>query len=448
VDSLSSSGSSATSLRSDRPLTSQAVAPSQARIDLIEKGISVFAWLFYSNGVSTVLNDSETLLKPLRYGILLLAMLLLVARWRATLRVLAKGWMLWLLVALTVVSLNWSLTPSFSVESIRGEIIPMSIFAAYFASRFNPREQMKLVAITLAVGAALSLFYAVAVPSVGRHVGDKFAGAWKGIYSQKNNFSTTMTLTIMIFLVFTLVTKSRFTRWLSAAALAFSIGMIILSTSKSGLIIFIAMTLLVLVVRLFRWQGRRSVLLLDLVGLGTLATVSGLSVTWQDIVIGLGRDPTLSARTYIWAGSIEKIMDRPWLGYGRAAFWVPNSLPARQVGALAKSGDFVPAHAHNGFIDIALELGLLGFGLFMLGLLITYGLALRRAYQAAQPEDLWPFTFLTLMVVSNLTETVLMNRVSLYWVLYMVTFLSLRYWPAFERREPPLQLATEPQTAR
>ncbi|MEO0770505.1 MAG: hypothetical protein AAFY72_13945, partial [Cyanobacteria bacterium J06649_4] len=106
-----------------------------------------------------------------------------------------------------------------------------------------------------------------------------------------------------------------------------------------------------------------------------------------------------------------------------------NSLPARQVGALAESGDFVPAHAHNGFIDVALDLGLVGFGLFILGLLLTYGLALRRAYQAKEPEDLWPFTFLTLMMVSNLTETVLMNRVTLYWVLYMVMFISLRLWP-------------------
>lgn len=419
-------------MNSSSTVTLVRVAPStpkQARLDLIEKGFSIFAWLFYSNGVGTILNDNETLMKPLRYGIMLFALFLLCARWRATLRVLAKGWFLWLLVAMMIASLGWSLTPSFTIESVRGEVIPTAIFAAYFASRFNPREQMQLVAITLAIGAVLSLFYAIAIPSVGRHVGDKFAGAWKGIYTQKNNFSTTMTLTIMAFLSFVLLTKSRRTRWLSGIGLAGSIGMILLSTSKSGLIIFIAMTLFVLTVRLFRWQGRRSVLLLDLVGLGTLAAVAGLSVTWQDIVIGLGRDPTLSARTYIWAGSIEQIMQRPWLGYGRAAFWVPNSLPARQVGALAKSGDFVPAHAHNGFIDVAIELGLVGFGLFMLGLLLTYILAVRRAYQAARPEDLWPFAFLSLMVVSNLTETVLMNRVSMYWVLYMVTFLSLRYWP-------------------
>ncbi|MEO1621285.1 MAG: O-antigen ligase family protein [Cyanobacteria bacterium J06632_3] len=401
----------------------------QARLTLFEKGFCIFAWLFYSNGISTILSNSETLLRPMRYGIMLLAFFFVVARWRGTLRAISKAWLLWVLVAMMVASLTWSMTPVYTLESVRGEVIPMTIFAIYFSSRFNMREQMQIVGITLAIGAALSLFYAMAVPSVGRHVGDKFDGAWKGIYTQKNNFSTTMTMTIMLFFVFSVVSKVGIERWLGRIGLAFAIGMVILSTSVSGLVIFIAMISFVVVFRMFRWQGRRSVLVLDLVGLATLAAVAGLSATWQDIVIGLGRDPTLSARTYIWTGSLDKIMDRPWLGYGRAAFWVPNSLPARQVGALAKSGDFVPAHAHNGFIDVALDLGLIGFGLFILGLLLTYGIALRRAYQAKEPEDLWPFAFLTLMMVSNLTETVLMNRVTLYWVLYMVMFISLRLWP-------------------
>ena len=401
----------------------------QARLALIEKGYSVFAWLFFSNGVSTVLNDNETLLKPMRYGILLLALLLLSARWRGTLRALSKGGVLWALMAVMVLSLGWSMSPSYTVDSLRGEVLPMTAFAVYFSSRFNMREQMRLLAIALGIGALLSFFYATAMPSVGRHVGDKFDGAWKGIYSQKNNFSTTMTLTILLFFVLGVVNRPGFERLLARIGLAVATAMIILSTSKSGLLIFIAMMVIMVLTRLFRWRGRRSVLILDLAGLAALGAIAGLSVTWRDIVISLGRDPTLSARTYIWAGAIDKIMDQPLLGYGRAAFWVPDSLPAFEVGLLAGSQGFVPAHAHNGFIDVAIDLGLIGLGLFVFGLLLTYLIAIRRAYKAEAPEDLWPFAFLTLLVMSNLTETVLMNRVTLYWVLNMVIFLSVRIWP-------------------
>ncbi|MEL7512852.1 MAG: O-antigen ligase family protein, partial [Cyanobacteria bacterium J06554_3] len=178
-----------------------------------------------------------------------------------------------------------------------------------------------------------------------------------------------------------------------------------------------------------RWQGRRSVLVLDLSGLTFLVAIAGIAATWEQVVSSLGKDPTLSARTYIWSGAIEQIMNQPWLGYGRAAFWVPDSRPAFEVGLKADSNGFIPAHAHNGFIDVAIEIGLIGFGFFMLGLLLTYALSIRRAYKAEAPEDIWPFAFLTLMVMSNLTESILMYRVTLYWVLYMVIFLSVRLWP-------------------
>ncbi|MGB3299074.1 MAG: O-antigen ligase family protein [Phormidesmis sp.] len=406
----------------------------QVGIAFFEKGYSIVGWLFFCNGISTIVSENEAILKLLRYSIFLVALLLLLARWKTTLRALSKGGVLWLFIGLMVASLGWSISPSYTLESIRGEVLPMTAFALYFASRFNMREQMQLLAITLGIGAALSLFYAIAIPSIGRHVGDEFDGAWKGIYPQKNNFSTTMTMTMLVFFVLSLVNQNYQERLLARCGLLLSVAMIVLSTSKSGLIIFILMLIVVMLSRLFRWRGSRSVLVLDIGGLTLLGLGAVLSVTWQAIAIGLGKDPTLSARTYIWTGAIEKITQEPLLGYGRAAFWVPDSIPAWEVGALASKG-FIPSHAHNGFIDIALELGLVGLGLFILGFIPSYLLALRRAYRARHPEDLWPFAFFTLMVISNMTETVLITRTSPYWVLYMTLFLSLRLWPRRTGRE-------------
>ncbi|MEO1393444.1 MAG: O-antigen ligase [Cyanobacteria bacterium J06634_5] len=409
-------------------------AKNQAQIALFEQGFSALSILFFGNGVGTILNEHELIMKLLRYAIFGIAVLLMGARWRTTLRTISKGGLLWLVVGLMVASMAWSVSPIYTSESIRGEVLPMTAFAAYFASRFNIRQQMRIIAATLALGAFLSLFYALAIPSVGRHIGDKFDGAWKGIYAQKNVFSSVMALTMLVFFILSLANKNRQERFLARCGLVFSILLILLSTSVSGLIVFIVLLLIVLASRLFRWRGRRSVLLLDVGGLIVLCLGTVLSATWQGIVIGLGKDPTLSARTYIWSGSIEKIMDQPLLGYGRAAFWVPGSQDAWEVGALA-ARDFVPSHAHNGYIDAALDLGLIGFGLFVLGLVISFGMALRRAYRASEPEDLWPFAFLTLMMIYNITESVLMLRTSLYWVMYMSIFLSLRRWPRRSRAE-------------
>lgn len=407
------------------------ILPSQqTRLDLMEKGFSVFAWLFFSNGIATILDNELRYLRLMRYGILAVAMLLLLLRWKGTLRAVRKGWLLWPLIGLMVISSSWTISPAFTTESVRGEVIPTTVFALYFASRFNMREQMRVLAVALGMAAVLSLFYAITIPEVGRHIDPKFEGAWRGIYSQKNNFSTTMTMTMLLFFVLSLVNQNSLEKLISRGALGFSVALLFLSTSKSGLIVFFVMLLVVIVSRLFRWRGFRSILALDLAGLGLLATAAVLSQTWQDIVIGLGRDPTLSARTYIWSGVMLNIARRPLLGFGRAAFWVPNNPLAKEIGLLASNSDYIPAHAHNGFLDVLLEVGIIGFGIFMLGLLLTYSIAIRRAYLADAPEDLWPFVFLVLMVISNMTESVLMHRVTLYWVLYMVMFLSVRIWPA------------------
>lgn len=408
-------------------------AKHQGQIAFFEKGYSILCILFFGNGVGTLVGENELIMKLLRYAILLIAVLLMSARWQTTLRTLAKGWLLWAVVGLMIGSFAWSVSPSYTSESLRGEVLPMTAFATYFASRFNIREQMRIIATTLAIGAFLSLFYAIALPSVGRHVGDKFDGAWKGIYSQKNVFSSVMALTMLVFFILSLANKNAQERLLARCGLLFSILLILLSTSVSGLVVFIALLVIVLGSRLFRWKGRRSVLFLDLGGLILLGSGAFLSVTWQAIVISLGKDPTLSARTHIWAGSIEKIMQQPWLGYGRAAFWVPGNDDAFEIGALAAKG-FVPSHAHNGYIDVALDIGLIGFSLFALGLIISFGMALHRAYRATEPEDLWPFAFLSLLMIYNMTESLLMLRTSLYWVMYMIIFLSLRRWP---RRSHP-----------
>ena len=410
--------------------TYQAASPkdNQAIIHLVEKVYCVFSIIFFCGGIENVLGTSPTLMTLLRYSILGFAIILLAARWKTTLRTFSKGTWLWMLTGMSFLSIVWSIAPAFTLESLRGELPQMAGFALYFSSRFKMREQMRLLAIALSIGAVASLFYSVAVPSIGRHVGDKFDGAWKGIYGQKNSFSVVMALTMLLFYVLSLSNSNKRERLLARCGLGFSIAMILMSTSLSGLLIFILMLMIMLAFRSFRWQGRRSILLLDLVSLGMLCTVVPLLSSWQDIVIGMGKDPTLSARTVIWSGSLKTLMEKPLLGFGRGALWVEGSQRAQAIGAVAHR-DFVPAHAHNGYVDVLMEVGMIGFAIFLVGLLLTYGLSIRRAYKANTPEDLWPFAFLSMLLIYNMTESLFMFRTSIYWVIYMTVFLSLRRWP-------------------
>uniref|UniRef100_A0ACD5GNQ9 O-antigen ligase family protein n=1 Tax=Desertifilum tharense IPPAS B-1220 TaxID=1781255 RepID=A0ACD5GNQ9_9CYAN len=100
----------------------------------------------------------------------------------------------------------------------------------------------------------------------------------------------------------------------------------------------------------------------------TTSGVTWLVENWEGFLFGLGKEPTLSGRTYLWEASIEKIRQRPWLGYGYQAFWQVSG-GAEYVWTAVR---YQPAHSHNGFINLTLDLGLLGSFFFAMSLVTIY----------------------------------------------------------------------------
>ncbi|MGC1298596.1 MAG: hypothetical protein WA869_26515, partial [Alloacidobacterium sp.] len=78
-------------------------------------------------------------------------------------------------------------------------------------------------------------------------------------------------------------------------------------------------------------------------------------------------------------------------------------------------------HSHNGFLDLTEELGVVGLGLFLVGLVVSArcGLYWARSQQAV--IGLWPLAYLAFMVVFNLSEGSILRQDNLFWVLYIAT---------------------------
>jgi O-antigen ligase len=126
----------------------------------------------------------------------------------------------------------------------------------------------------------------------------------------------------------------------------------------------------------------------------------------------------------MWGIAMTRLMERPLLGFGRGAFWVPGSPYALEAGRAVAPG-FIPPHAHNGFIDIALDVGLIGVLLFAISFFIAYARALKLAYAAKAPEKMWYLAFLIFLFMNNMTESFLLFKTNIYWTLYITSSLSL-----------------------
>ena len=140
---------------------------------------------------------------------------------------------------------------------------------------------------------------------------------------------------------------------------------------------------------------------------------------------------TITGRTKLWSLLLEMIKKRPWLGYGYGAFWLGNDGPSAEVWRVITW--WKPPHAHNGWLDLWLELGLLGLISFLIGFLfnIIRALNLMRLHQKS--ETIWPLLYLVFIVLFNLTTSTLMVQNEIFWVLYVAVSFSLMY-PNVERK--------------
>ncbi|TVQ63936.1 MAG: O-antigen ligase family protein [Spirulina sp. DLM2.Bin59] len=413
-----------------------------AIIELIFALVGVF---FFCKGFTEMGRSINTLF---RYGVFLASCIFLAMRWRMVAYTLVGDIPLFLLHIVAFCSFAWSDLPAVTNLQVR-EILYMFSFSVYLASRYSLREQTMLLAWTLEIAALMSAFYAVVLPAEGQEQG-KFAGAWKGIYPQKNELSTMMTLAAAAHLP--LIFDPKYNRIWAAAGLGLSLFMILMTTSKSGLIIFIVLVISFFISRTIRWRNLAMVMIFStLIGLSIPSTIIFVT-NWDPIIIGLGRDPTLTGRTDIWGYSFTRIAERPWLGYGRGVFWNPRSKYPAEAGMAVvgvppvnlMSVTYAPPHSHNGVVDILLEVGFVGLGLFILSFLLMVLRLVKRIYITNTPEEFFPIVFLTFFLMYNFTESLMMRGENIFWIYYTAIAYSLRLGGQEVIEEPRILPRPEP----
>jgi O-antigen ligase len=265
------------------------------------------------------------------------------------------------------------------------------------------------------------------MPNVGIHTTGEFAGNWKGVFSQKNEFGAHSTMTLIVLFLLANYAENK-QRWMFSLFI-FCFAAVVVSGSVTALVLSFVGLSLTLLYRKFTWIGKRSVLwsssLLTLFSAVTYFLISN----WNEIIVSLGKDPTLSGRTLVWGflikSRIPSSLGSLLIGHGRGVFWRSPNL----FGGIERAANHVPSHAHNGFLDLILDVGLIGLALFIITWAIAYAKAVRLAYNFKQAAFLWPLIFLSMLILFNIFESYLARLANLYWVLFIAIAFSLNRKP-------------------
>lgn len=346
------------------------------------------------------------------YGAILL---LILRRLRLVLRqVFMVPWLV-LFALLTIASTAWSLDPLLTLR----RSVPFALaglFGVYFAARFSPARQLAMLRLAMIAAALASLALVFFAPSLGLDHSAGHGADWQGVYTQKNACGRSMVLATAAVLFGERLTPFR------VASLALFLVVLAGSGSRGAWIVEAAAILVWLFLGLAARSGARLRMVLAWVAPLLAVTLGGLFVgLYPRLAPLLDRDATLTGRTAIWREVLHFVGLRPWFGYGYDAFWRGLQGPSLQVSGAVH---FPVAHAHNGFLEIVLELGAAGLAVFLLSWLDGWR-QLWPAWRAGEVRRIaWPIAVLVLIAAHDLDENTLLIHNGLFWILYVAAAVS------------------------
>jgi exopolysaccharide production protein ExoQ len=395
----------------------------------LETFFCVFTLIFYSGGVSVLLGrDFEwinTLTRVLYYVIPMLTIFLLSISWRSVITLVVKEKFLWFLIAFMIMSVLWSAMPKTTISHSYG-LVRVTLFSIYLAARFSIKEQVRILGISFGITVVLCLLFGILMPEYGiMGLSSTFTtpedkghvGAWQGIFTHKNILGRFMVLSIIIFLSYRSSSKLYWLRWLGIGT---SVLLIVLSTSKTSLLILLTMFTLLPILGTLRWKYSWKIPFITSIIL-LLGTISTFVMENSEVILSaLGRDATLSGRTKIWGEVIWAISKHPWIGYGYEGFWRKGTNADYVWNALK----FKVTHSHNGFLELWLQLGIIGLSLYIIAFLIACYKAVVFLHKNNSSEGIYPLMLLIFIFLANITESSLLGA-NTYLILFISVTLTL-----------------------
>jgi O-antigen ligase len=323
-----------------------------------------------------------------------------------------------LLALWAVASTAWSIDPWLTAR----RALPFALaglFGVYFAARFSPERQLAIVRATMVALALATIAVVVLVPSIGLDPSPGHAVDWRGVFTQKNACGRMMVLATAAVLF---GNGERMGAGRAASLMLFGL-VLAMSGSRGAWVVEAALLLAWAAMAMAHRAGGRARTAFALAApLLTAGVAWGGWLLFPWMVRMLGRDPTLTGRTAIWGQVTQFIAQRPVSGYGYDAFWRGMQGPSFQVDAAVH---FIVEHAHNGFLEILLELGAMGFGLFLLSW-ATGWVRLWPLWRSGEMKRVgFPLAMLILIALYDVDENTLLIYNGLFWVLYVAALTNI-----------------------
>lgn len=293
----------------------------------------------------------------------------------------------------------------------------VTLFLIYVSKQYSWRELFNILIWYHALAVVLSLLFG------NRSFGGQ--GIWTGVWSHKNHFGPIMALSALL-LYLQSAHSRRWYKWLFivlAVLAVFCVQKASSGMAKALLAILISLVGFLRFIK--RLPPKTAFACMGIfIAVGICLVILITENAEYIIVEKLGKDMTLTGRTEMWPLILDAINKRPLFGYGFLGFWQDwRGIDSPSFNIVMPNG-FRPGHAHNGFLDVGLDLGWVGLALLVCSLITNIYYGILHLINSKSPEDGLPLIIFTWLIIENVTETSL-TSISGGWMFYILMTAKL-----------------------
>ena len=271
-------------------------------------------------------------------------------------------------------------------------------FGAYCYLQFGLKGTIELMGRATVIVAVLSIAAYYLVPSIGHETAQGYESAMRGVFSQKNSMGEAMLLGSTWYIYRLIDNPKSVIRPILCLALLYVC--VIMANSATSLMI----TIVVAALGAIFWSEanwRRRLVVVYVLGVCFCFAAAFALLDTAQLLAMLNRDPTFTGRLPLWSYSLDAALRRPLLGYGYSGFWNEDSPIVQSIWAAI---DWKAPSAHNGYLDIILQIGFVGIVLYawVWGSIIVN--SIRAWWSGTLPEARWLLLFMLINMLLNLDE--------------------------------------------